>query len=466
MSDERANMYLTLMINATTIGTDDGMFFGKSIEFKDGATTIFGGVVKKLRLTRPSGDTGASTMLYMSITCHDYREIAARRVTTISEPSETTAGDLVDAVVDILNMTGYDDNVTKGTINDGATITSYVSGVKTVKEIFDDLATASGFKWTIDETKTLDFIQEDTILDAPYDLVESGSFTDFNIKALTVDGTNYRNKQWILGALDSTGAEVNISEEDATEISDRATIESASGVYGNIIHAVDSQSDTDASITAENALKRYGRVPYLLDFTTFTNTFKAGTKLKVNLPTMGIASDMYFLIEEVMITDEGGTLKSTISCTRRDNASFSTQRTENYFDYFSELAKKSNVKSTSGTEVFVQEEEPFGAPDDTLWVDTNDYSKYDVVEYSAAATLDIKDGEVIYCDGTFALTLFSANEQEGVVCIIKNMGTGTITVTPDGSETIDGASTYSLSSQYDVVNIVSNGTNWTVIYEV
>jgi hypothetical protein len=50
----------------------------------------------------------------------------------------------------------------------------------------------------------------------------------------------------------------------------------------------------------------------------------------------------------------------------------------------------------------------------------------------------------------------------GRVYIIKNSGSGTITVDPDGAQTIDGAATFTLS-QYDSITIVSTGTNWIII---
>ena len=61
------------------------------------------------------------------------------------------------------------------------------------------------------------------------------------------------------------------------------------------------------------------------------------------------------------------------------------------------------------------------------------------------------------------LNLPSASGISGRRYIIKNINVGTCTVTPDGSETIDGAASYALSSQYDVVTIVSDGTNWIII---
>jgi hypothetical protein len=74
------------------------------------------------------------------------------------------------------------------------------------------------------------------------------------------------------------------------------------------------------------------------------------------------------------------------------------------------------------------------------------------------------DDYVIDCtSGTFTVTLPASSGRTGRILIIKNSGTGIITVDGNGSETIDGNTTYNLSIQYDVIQIVSDGTNWKII---
>lgn len=71
----------------------------------------------------------------------------------------------------------------------------------------------------------------------------------------------------------------------------------------------------------------------------------------------------------------------------------------------------------------------------------------------------------IVCDGTFTVSLPAASGKAGRIYIIKNIGTGTVTVDGNASEPIDGATTYTLNSQYQVVRIQCNaaGTGWYVI---
>ena len=72
------------------------------------------------------------------------------------------------------------------------------------------------------------------------------------------------------------------------------------------------------------------------------------------------------------------------------------------------------------------------------------------------------DDTVISCSGTFTVTLPTAVGCAGREYIIKNTGTGVITVEGDGTETIDGELNQSLN-QWDAMAIVSNGTGWSII---
>jgi hypothetical protein len=65
--------------------------------------------------------------------------------------------------------------------------------------------------------------------------------------------------------------------------------------------------------------------------------------------------------------------------------------------------------------------------------------------------------------GTFTVNLFTAVGNTGRILIIKNSGAGTITVDPNGAQTIDGAATQSLSTQWSRVHIISDGANWKII---
>lgn len=89
-------------------------------------------------------------------------------------------------------------------------------------------------------------------------------------------------------------------------------------------------------------------------------------------------------------------------------------------------------------------------------------SKDRIVTKSAAYTASVSD-RIILCSGTWSLTLPSAESAAGVTYVVKNTGTGTITIDGSGSETIDGATTKALSTQWSTARIISNGTAWFVI---
>jgi len=76
--------------------------------------------------------------------------------------------------------------------------------------------------------------------------------------------------------------------------------------------------------------------------------------------------------------------------------------------------------------------------------------------YNALATDD-----VINCTtGTFTVKLPTAVGTSGRMYHVKNSGTGTITVSTTSSQTIDGSTTYTLSTQWSKITFVSTGSNW------
>jgi len=87
-----------------------------------------------------------------------------------------------------------------------------------------------------------------------------------------------------------------------------------------------------------------------------------------------------------------------------------------------------------------------------------------LVSKTAAYTATATDC-VILCDATtaaFTVTLPAAASSTDLLYVIKKIDSSTNAVTVDGnaSETIDGAATVSLASQYDSVMIVCDGTGW------
>lgn len=82
---------------------------------------------------------------------------------------------------------------------------------------------------------------------------------------------------------------------------------------------------------------------------------------------------------------------------------------------------------------------------------------------TSTRTLDSTDYTVDATTGTFTVNLPTAAGIQGRIYVIKNSGTGVITIDASGSELIDGALTQTLSVQYTSYTIQSTGTGWIII---
>jgi hypothetical protein len=81
---------------------------------------------------------------------------------------------------------------------------------------------------------------------------------------------------------------------------------------------------------------------------------------------------------------------------------------------------------------------------------------------TALRTLDATDYLIDCTTNTFTVTLPTAASIAGRTYVIKNSGTGVITIATTSSQTIDGITTQTLN-QYDSITVVSNGANWIII---
>jgi len=88
-----------------------------------------------------------------------------------------------------------------------------------------------------------------------------------------------------------------------------------------------------------------------------------------------------------------------------------------------------------------------------------------ITTLSSSTTLDGTHYTVLCgpANETFTVTLPAAASSTGRIYNVKNIGTGTITIDGNGSETIDGATTYPISTQYQNVTIQCNGTAWFIL---
>lgn len=87
---------------------------------------------------------------------------------------------------------------------------------------------------------------------------------------------------------------------------------------------------------------------------------------------------------------------------------------------------------------------------------------------TASYTLTTSD-MVIFADSTSAvvtITLPTAVGINGRVYFIKRVSTGKnmVKISPSGSETIDGGTVYYLGAQYHSVCLMSNNSNWMILF--
>ena len=82
---------------------------------------------------------------------------------------------------------------------------------------------------------------------------------------------------------------------------------------------------------------------------------------------------------------------------------------------------------------------------------------------TATYTATITDHFINCTANTFTVTLPTAVGITGRQYVVKNSGAGVITVDGDAAETIDGATTVSLPTQYESITLASDGTNWIIL---
>jgi len=80
---------------------------------------------------------------------------------------------------------------------------------------------------------------------------------------------------------------------------------------------------------------------------------------------------------------------------------------------------------------------------------------------NATYTVGVNDYLVDITGNTITVTLPTAIGVNGKNYVIKNRGTGVVTVATTSSQTIDGANTKSLNNN-DSIEIISDGSNWII----
>ena len=121
-----------------------------------------------------------------------------------------------------------------------------------------------------------------------------------------------------------------------------------------------------------------------------------------------------------------------------------------------------DFKVYNGGQVYAKTSLGVGIDPPTSRLQTSGSFATGYVAKTANYTATISDYTIDCTSGTFTVTLPTASSIAGRIYVIKNSGTGSITVDANASETIDGALTYTLGTQYKYVSIQSTGSAWII----
>lgn len=107
--------------------------------------------------------------------------------------------------------------------------------------------------------------------------------------------------------------------------------------------------------------------------------------------------------------------------------------------------------------LYVETDFPTNAPNKSVLVDTDDWSRYDKKDISTTTVLTVEDNEHVRCAGSsnYSITLHTGATTSSVIKYIINIGTGLITVVG----TISGQTNIYLYPGESCL-LATNGTNW------
>lgn len=94
-----------------------------------------------------------------------------------------------------------------------------------------------------------------------------------------------------------------------------------------------------------------------------------------------------------------------------------------------------------------------------------------VVSVTTTYTVLTGDSYVVLCDatgGAFTVTLPAAASSTNIQVTLKktDVSANAVTIDGDGAETIDGAATQSLATQWKTKTLVCNGTAWFILSDL
>ncbi len=302
----------------------------------------FKGIIHTTSYEKIEAGLGADKWVEIQISVFGYSNIPQRR-TIWGSWDMTYAGEIVYELLkdSLLAQEG----ITPGIIQQGAFLTEYDVYTVSIKDILDELAEKSSYKWFIDSNKQLFFCDEVEVQPTSLKIDESqvgGDYLDFSNVRYETTLEDYHNKCFVVGGISDEGHVIRAVFEDVDEIQNQQQVEGGgSGVYG---HVILDESIEDVQVAMEKAIKevqRRGRKPSTLSFATLdtriAEAFMINTrKMYVNIPTLGL-NDRYFTINTVQITEIA---PEVFSCEVQCEENATAYMRQNFIEYYNQKFKE------------------------------------------------------------------------------------------------------------------------------
>jgi len=193
---DKINSRTTLSITVVDLLNLDKIDNGDEIKIIDNSEEIFVGVVRNLQKREPSPN-----VLEYAISAVDNSALADKRIIAKVYTAQTAGYIVRDIIAEKLGEEG----VIEGVIQDGPLIKKAVFNYKKCSEALDYLKKVTGYNWTIDKDKKLNFFDRSTNL-APFTLDDSVQHSNF-VQDSAMD--QYRNTQYTRGGKGKTASQTN-----------------------------------------------------------------------------------------------------------------------------------------------------------------------------------------------------------------------------------------------------------------
>ena len=127
------------------------------------------------------------------------------------------------------------------------------------------------------------------------------------------------------------------------------------------------------------------------------------------------------------------------------------------FSGFPTITYQENIVINGLIQVWVQDDPPIGAKEKDLWVDTDDYSRFDKMEVSSSKNLSESDPEIVLMSGYLTTLTLHPGLHAGIISKVFNAGTDPVRI--DGNINGDAYNTLYLMPG-ESVELVTTGSGW------